>query len=129
MAKSLSLPYMIRRKAECYSLQKIIRKKMDLFLPEGREGGVGVGTVDAEAEGVHLFPHDNMAESISCCSGCVKSLPSEGHRAAKNKLGKIRTQCSRCQAITCKEHYKLVCMPFTKDLQMKEGEVETAEVD
>ena len=128
MAKSLILPYMIRRKAECYSLQKIIRKKMDLFLPEGREDGVD-GTVDAEAGGVHLFPHDNMAESISRCAGCVKSLPSEGHRAAKNKLGKIRTQCSRCQAITCKEHYKLVCMPCTKDLQMKEGEVEIAEVD
>ena len=125
MAKSLILPYMIRRKAECYSLQKIIRKKMDLFLPEGREGGVDC-TVDAEAEGVHLFPHDNMAESISCCSGCVKSLPSEGHRAAKNK---IRAKCSRCQATTCKEHYKLVCMPCTKDLQMKEGEVEIAEVD
>ena len=146
---------MQKRKAESGGLQRSIRRKMDLFLPQtvdpvvvgdgdadqgddvvldlradadpqGRDAGNANPADDGAAGGgvENLFPHECHTKSDGRCAGCVRSLPTDGYKAARNKLNKVYTKCSRCMSATCKKHYVLVCTSCTNDLQLKENYVD-----
>ena len=114
---------------------------MELFLsnPDQGEGGEAVagGAVQQDAalpgqvavggqvggREVNLFPHGCTADVEMHCVTCLKNRPRYGYKAAKDKMGKVKSQCSRCKSITCRKHYVLVRQGCTEDLKVKDADI------
>ena len=141
LGRALVLPLMRERKAKGKSgLQKGIIRKIDFFLTpevgdddeaqqdETQQHGGGQEDMDQDdqdMEGGHyeVFPYDNYSENRRRCVMCVSELPTVGYKVMKNKLGKSKTQCSRCSEPVCMEHSQVVCRSCTPNLVVKPREV------
>ena len=96
-------PHMQRRKSE--NLPKSVQAKIGLMLQPDELGPSTSGGSQTE----------DVAQESGIrrrCSTCLRNLPTVGHKAAKGKLQKVLTVCSRCGKPLCITHAKLSCDEF-----------------
>ena len=128
LVKSLVTPYMARRKSDPKGLQRNIIRKIEIFLPPSDDVvECEQNLIPASRKG--LFPHARTADHKRRCIDCLKNLPGDSYRAAKSKLTKVRTQCSRCANAACDEHTKMICLACIKDSKLSEPTNSALEID
>ena len=123
----LVTPHIQDRRNNTPGLNKPVTEKMDMYLrlqavpapvpvavpdPAVDDQAVQAG-VDAvpqdQAPALDLLPHPKTGADRRC-KQCLHNLPTGAeHKAAKNKMHRVASQCQGCQEATCKNHIVHLC--------------------
>ena len=111
LAKSLVLPLIERRPMK--SIKVSIQAKMALMLKQ-QVGKVGYGPSASTATALEdakqsMTKHPNTLEKEKRCQMCLNALPSQGHKQAKDRLGRVKAACGSCVNPVCGEHKIILC--------------------
>lgn len=124
LGMSMLLPHMATRRHKS-GIQASVIQKMGLFLP------VAVAVPVPDAGNQNLFPHpgssDDTGARCRLCMDSIKAMPDAApgeKKAAKGKLGRLKTQCQRCAEAVCKAHTVSICQNCSTSLVAPQAEGE-----